>query len=742
MKKMMSSETTSKDKVKGQVQDNSIIRIGVIGCGAIAELYHLPALAANQQTRNGIALCDPNDSRLEQMKSQFAANFTCRDYMKLVGKVDGVLISTPPALHFSIAKFFLERGIPVLCEKPLTESLAEAEELVELSRKHGAALAVNQTRRFFPTYQKIRELIADGVLGSLKSITYHEGSDFDWPAATAHHFQPQAKGSLSDTGIHLLDSVCFWLDGVPELIESQNDSFGGPESMATVVARYGDCRIQVKVSRLGKLKNGFRIEGSKGYIDAESEDFDEIDVYFHAGGSKRYRCCSNRVTYNDFAKPMMQNFIAVIERKAQPAVSGESVLGATRLLEEAYQSAQRYATPWNKHLHQWTDDTRFAHADSTSVKKVLVTGVSGFVGGRVAEVMHLTGLFEPVAGLRAWPRAARVANHTMQMVLCDIMQPDAISAAVHECDAIVHCAYSDDPRSIVEGTRNLLEAAAKSQISQFVYLSSAEVYGCGRLGDVDESESLTASGNTYGDAKLEAEQLCKDFSARGINTTILRPSLIYGPHGDSWSIGIAQRLQSGRWGLFEGYGEGYANLIYIDDLVQAIFLALHQPASHWRVFNVNGPEVPTWNDYFRRFNEALGLPPLDAISQSKSKLKTFVMDNISRCTSYAKSRWEDRLMEIYLRGGVAGRMMKRLRDKLRDTPSSAELTNLFARKAIYDDREIQRKLGYRPFFDLEVGMSMTIQWMVLHELASYDHNVDVSASEPEQDSDSPAMVAQ
>jgi predicted dehydrogenase/nucleoside-diphosphate-sugar epimerase len=689
-------------------------RIGVVGCGAIAELYHLPALAANPCTRQGIALAEPNQTRLKAMKEQFQAVVTCTDYRELVGKVDGVIIATPPHLHYEMTKFFLEQKIPVVCEKPLSESSAEVADLIEISKRTGTPLGVNQTRRFFPTYQKIRELIATGGLGKLQSITYHDGFDFNWPAASPHHFQPNAKGTWSDTGVHLLDSVCYWLGATPTLIRSQNDSHGGPEAMATVNLEHEGCQIEIKVSRYDRLMNGFRIVGTLGSIEAEAEDWDEFTVQFRDGRSKRYKCASNRLKYNDFAKPMLDNFVEVISKRVPPRVSGESVLGTIQLLEQAYAEAVNYPTPWNEELKEWKD-AKSASGSGEQLPRVLVTGVSGFLGGRVAEAMVLSELFEPVAAIRNWSRAARVATYAMRTVICDILHPQHVDAAVKNVDAIVHCAYTDDRTAIVDGTRNLLEAAAKHGVSNFVYLSSAEVYGSHRAGQVDENVELAATGRAYGDAKLEAENLCRSYADHGVWATILRPSLIYGPDGQSWSVGIADKLQSGHWGLFEGMGEGFANLIYVDDLIQAIFLSLQSVENRHRTYNVNGPETPTWNEYFKRFNAALGLPPLKSISPSRSKLKTRAMDMVRNTTSAIKARFEDRLMEIYLRGGWAGQMMKRLKGRLDTTPSGGELHDLYSRKAVYVDERIQEELGYRPTYDLDRGMQSTIQWMLLHE---------------------------
>jgi predicted dehydrogenase len=85
------------------------------------------------------------------MSARFGAAAAVTDYRDLEGLVDGVIIATPPALHHAMAKWFLQRGIHVLCEKPLAESLDQARELVDMARSHHAQLAVNQTRRLFPT---------------------------------------------------------------------------------------------------------------------------------------------------------------------------------------------------------------------------------------------------------------------------------------------------------------------------------------------------------------------------------------------------------------------------------------------------------------------------------------------------------------------------------------------------------------------------------------------------------------
>ncbi|MEM7783784.1 MAG: NAD-dependent epimerase/dehydratase family protein [Planctomycetota bacterium] len=706
------------------------IRVGVVGCGAIAEMFHIPALDAYPKTRNHIALSDLNVARLNNLARTYNVDFFSNDYTELDGEVDGIIISTPPDTHFEIASYFLKKRIPVLCEKPISNDFKEAQELARLSVANETPLLVNQTRRFFPTYEKIKHLIQSGELGEVKKIIYHEGADFNWPAASQFHFDKSAKGVWSDVGIHLLDTVCYWLGGEPELIESLNDNEGGPEALATVRFRHRQCEIEIKVSRLGRLENGFKIIGTDGTIEQESEEFSEVIVRKTDGRQRKYACGKRSLKYNDFARPLIENFVKVIEQKESPIVSVESVLVPTKLMQEAYEHAKTYAKPWDNHLVSNLPEyveTRATSSDRQFPKKVLVTGASGFVGNRVVEALKKSGLGIPLAGVRSWSRAARPARVGAEIVVCDISDFDSVNQAMKNVDAVVHCAYVDNHESVVNGTRNLLEAAVQNGITNFVYLSSAEAFGLDHEGILDESVIPMVDANSYGDWKLSAESVCMEYHARGLQPTILRPSLIYGPFGISWSVFVAKRLQSGNWGIFEQCGDGIANLIYIDDLVQGILLALANPEARGEVFNINGPQQPTWNEYFVEFNQRLGLPPLKQIKQSKSRFKTKVMDGVGKVTSFFKSKFEDKLMEIYLQGGTASRWMKRLKSALDSTPSSNELNDLYSRQIRYSDEKIRKLLGYQPSFSLERGIDATIEWMRLHELLT---NVD-PATKPE-----------
>lgn len=324
-------------------------RLALIGCGAIAELFHLPAFARLPRLREKLVLVDANPQRLRAMADRFGTSRTCQTIHELDPRIQGVIIATPPTSHCELALHFLQRGIHVLCEKPLSESVAEAREVVQAAASTGATLAVNQTRRLFPTYEIVREWIAHGEFGRLQRIEYHDGCEFSWPAATAFHFSPNARGALSDTGIHLLDTVCWWLNDTPNLVACYTDADGGPEAMATVDLEWKSCQIEIKVSRLGNLRNGVRITGSKGRLDMGIEDWSEVRLYRSNSGRKQARIARPPRKYSDVAIPLLQNFAEVCAGRAAPLISGESTLPAVTLLAKAYAEAQPYAAPWDEH---------------------------------------------------------------------------------------------------------------------------------------------------------------------------------------------------------------------------------------------------------------------------------------------------------------------------------------------------------------------------------------------------------
>lgn len=346
-----------------------------------------------------------------------------------------------------------------------------------------------------------------------------------------------------------------------------------------------------------------------------------------------------------------------------------------------------------------------------SRKTVLVTGAAGFIGGRVVETLCLSGSANARAGIRRWSTAARVARFPVEIVLCDIMDEEQIAQAMAGATSVVHCAVGDRD-VIIQGTKNLLEAALRLGVDSFVYLSTAEVYG-NVSGSIDEMSPYQYTGKEYGDSKIEAEKLCWRFYEKGLPVSVLRPTIVHGPFSATWTIGFAENIQSGNWGIFKDYGEGICNLVYVDDLVSAILLAVSDKNAVGEAFNINGPELITWNRYFGKLAEALGLPELHEIHPTRSKLKSTTMEPVRRSASYVLNRFRDPIMRIHMRYDVANRLIKRAKKMIHTTPTLARLS-LYKRDARYLISKAQDMLGYHPKFDVDTGLRMSVCWLEHH----------------------------
>ncbi|HEX3599334.1 MAG TPA: Gfo/Idh/MocA family oxidoreductase [Lacipirellulaceae bacterium] len=321
-------------------------RIAMIGCGAIAERYHLPCLGKIPGVLENVVLVDRSSERTQLMAKMFGISRQATDVTQVLSEIDGAIVAVPPALHHPICIELLTAGVPVLCEKPLAESPVNAREMVGLAKARNVALCVNHSRRMLPAYAEIKRLIDSDAIGNLVEIRWEEGCEFDWPAATAFQFRGGAHGVLLDTGIHSLDLFCWWLGCKPEVVTAQTDSFGGPEALAEIELQSGQCRIRQQLSWLSRLSNSYRIVGERGTISGILDYFDRITLTSPDGRRQERRLRAAERTYNEFGHRIVANFIDVVAGRAEPLVSAESVLPAIEVMDECYESATRLEMPW------------------------------------------------------------------------------------------------------------------------------------------------------------------------------------------------------------------------------------------------------------------------------------------------------------------------------------------------------------------------------------------------------------
>jgi predicted dehydrogenase len=322
--------------------------IAVIGCGAIAETFYLPALSSYPEILQRLILVDSNADRVRRVGKRFHVMTHFTDYRDIVGSVNGAIIAVPHHLHYSISKDLLAAGVHILCEKPLSERTAEARELVQLAKKMGVTISVNHTRRLMPSSKKVKQLLAEKTIGDIQTIVYLDGTEFNWPTASGFYFDStlSAKGVLLDLGSHVFDLLCWWLGGKPKLISSENDSFGGCEAVASVLIEYKGCRGEIRLSRLSKLPNYYRITGNRGYIEGNVYDWRGITVSTAVDNRKPRRINLRGGDSSNPGNGLIASFLSAMKNEGQPLIPAEEVLDSIELLEEAYDRARRFSLPW------------------------------------------------------------------------------------------------------------------------------------------------------------------------------------------------------------------------------------------------------------------------------------------------------------------------------------------------------------------------------------------------------------
>jgi nucleoside-diphosphate-sugar epimerase len=344
-------------------------------------------------------------------------------------------------------------------------------------------------------------------------------------------------------------------------------------------------------------------------------------------------------------------------------------------------------------------------------RKILVTGAGGFIGGRTTEALYRLGAGEVVAGMRRWATGARVGRLPVDLVRCDIRKADEVRSALEGVTHIVHCAVGEHS-STVEGTRTLLEGAKNAGVQRIVHLSSVDVYGA-PSGDIDESFPLTSMGKAYGDAKIEAEGVCQEFAQKGVPVTILRPTLVHGPFSATWTVAFAQRLQKTPWLIPEKDAQGTCNLVYVDDLVGAIIAALDADTDPGTAFNINGPERPSWHEYFTALNAAMGLPPLRVSTSAAARTKSAMVQPFRKTAKVLVTHFQPQIMGLAQRSDAMRDMMVKAEGLIRTTPAPTEFA-VYGRKCSYSTYKAEEQLRYRPRFSMAQTLPLTAAWLHHH----------------------------
>jgi len=329
------------------------VRLGIVGCGAIAREAHLPVITGDRRVEVTV-LCDRDrgNATMAALESGVDATITT-NLAELAGKVDAAIVAVPPCFHAPIAIQLMEMGIDVLCEKPLEITVADGRKMADAARRTGRVLAVALMMRFFPHNRWLVDLVEEGEVGEVREVIVEDGAPLDWPMASNSYFDRNATGGgvLFDSGVHLLDRV-LWLFGDLTELAYEDDSFGGFESnsrLSGVLHIDGKpVPTRMEFSWSHRLRRSIRVVGEKGTLEAFTSDPQTLTLHrtTRRGPMEMQIRCAERWDGRSHYRAQLDDFIgAILERRA-PFVTAESSLQALAVIEAAYARRTPMAQPW------------------------------------------------------------------------------------------------------------------------------------------------------------------------------------------------------------------------------------------------------------------------------------------------------------------------------------------------------------------------------------------------------------
>jgi hypothetical protein len=235
--------------------------------------------------------------------------------------------------------------------------------------------------------------------------------------------------------------------------------------------------------------------------------------------------------------------------------------------------------------------------------QILVTGATGFIGGRVAHAL-LQRDHRVVVNGRDPERLTPLAAAGATARAGDLGRPDTADALLSGCEAVVHCGglagtwgpYTAYHRANVLATEHLLAAARRRDLRRFVNLSSASVYVAFRHQfDLGEDDLPPRFASHYARSKFAAEQRVLQAHGASLATVSLRPRFVIGAGDTNILPRVIEQARAGRL-LQIGAGDHRVDVTSVDNLVDAVLLCLEAPASALgTVYNIsNGQPVQFW----------------------------------------------------------------------------------------------------------------------------------------------------
>jgi predicted dehydrogenase len=338
------------------------LHLALIGCGAVTEVFYVPALKELEGDRllRVSVLVDPSAERRAVIGARFPGAERLEGLAALRPPVDMAIVASPAALHAQQTMELLRQGVHVLCEKPMAVSSEQCETMIAEATRAKRLLGVGLFRRFFGATGQVQRLVAENVLGRPTRFALTEGSRFQWPARSDSFFRREQAGGgvLLDLGSHVLDLMLWWF-GEPSDLEYEDDAMGGLEANCRLRLRYGGgLEGTVRLSRDWTLRSRYYVQFERGWLGWSPADPSTVEIGLSGEFALQARIhrtaeLLGQATIGEVGPSYQHSFIRQIESFARSvqgeeplAVPGAEGMRSIRLIEACYRSRQLMPMPW------------------------------------------------------------------------------------------------------------------------------------------------------------------------------------------------------------------------------------------------------------------------------------------------------------------------------------------------------------------------------------------------------------
>ena len=333
--------------------------IGIIGCGKIAQIRHIPELAAHPQARL-TGYYNPTRSRAEQMARQYGGK-VYPDIASLLAdpEVDAVVISLANSAHASVTIQALEAGKDVLCEKPMA-TLEECEAMLDAARRTGRLLLIAQNQRLTRAHREARRMVAEGELGKILTFrtTFGHSGPENWsinPGKGTWFFSKEkaAMGVMADLGIHKTDLIQYLLGrritGVSALLSTLDKT--GPDDKPIEVDDNALCLFRMEGGIVGTMTaswtyygqedNSTILYGTKGILRIYDDPQYALQWIEADGTVRNIDAEPIQTNDNQTFSGIADAFLEALETRDGGTLSAESVLPAMKAVFAAIRSSEQ-----------------------------------------------------------------------------------------------------------------------------------------------------------------------------------------------------------------------------------------------------------------------------------------------------------------------------------------------------------------------------------------------------------------